>query len=588
MSSRSAQSDAGRFPPRTFDPIPISIELEPAPRTGARAIVSQRTLEALAVLLGFTALTALYFWQVLPHLSTALLGPPGDNFQDFWNSWYATIGHGRDFFFTHLVRAPEGTTLIYHSFAYPQVFAVWILSRIFGTSLSALTLLQNLTNLATFPLAGLGAYWLCRHLGIGRMGAVAGGFIFAFNPWHVAQVMHHAHVSGIEFLPIFVLCYLAALDRKSYAWLAGSAIFFALSALSCWYYLFYCFYFIAFHLLYLRIHEHRWPRGWRLAAPALCLGGAAILLSPLLLPMLASGLNGNVYQGGSNVFVADLLGYTAFPPTHLLAGVSANLFAHFTGNPWENTIYLGLINLALLAFGLWRASKSDRKMMWYALSGMLFFAVLASGKSLHWAGTTLPVHMPDIVLARLPFFANVRTPARAMVFVYLFLGVGVGVAITAMRKISRPILAGAGLSLVAALMLLDFYPAHLQTTKMNCTPELHVLAKDPDRNFAVLDLPYGYRESNFYMAQQACHRRPIAQGIVARQIKHSLANHLIVTDLAAQRRQLQDAKIKYILLHHPRNGLFVWHRRYDGKLSDYRKTYAVAADGPDATILRVY
>lgn len=588
MTGRAAQPDAGPFPPRPFDPIPISIELEPSQHLGARVVINRRTLEALAVLLAFTALTALYFWQVLPHLSTALLGPPEDNLQDFWNSWYAAIGHKGDFFFTHLIRAPQGISLHYQSFAYPQVFAVWALSRIFGTSFSALTLLQNLTNLASFPLAGLGAYWLCRYLGTGRIGAAAGGFIFAFNPWHVAQAMHHTHVAGIEFLPFFVLCYLTALHRKSYAWLAGATGFFALSALSCWYYLFYCFYFIAFQLLYLRIREHRWPRGWQLAAPALCLGGSALLLAPLIAPMLQSGLHGHVYQGGSNTFVADLLGYTAFPPTHLLAAVSANLFSHFTGNAWEDSVYLGLVNLALLAFGLWRASKSDRKMIWYALSGMLFFAVLASGQALHWRGTTLPIHMPDIALARLPFFANVRTPARAIVFVYLFLGVGVGMGVTVMRKISRSALASAGLSLVAVLMLLDFYPAHLQTTAMNCAPGLRVLAKDPDRNFAILDLPYGYRESNFYMAQQACHGRPIAQGIVARQLKPSLADHLIVTDLAAQRRQLQAAKIKYILLHHPKNGLFVWNRRFDGKLSDYRKTYTVVADGPDTTILKVY
>ena len=124
------------------------------PRTGTRLLISRRTLEALAVLLGFTTLTALYFWQILPHLSTALLGPPEDNLQDFWNSWYATGGHGSDFFFTHLIRAPEGTSLYYHSFAYPQIFAVWAISRIFGTSFSELTLLQNLTNLASFPLAG--------------------------------------------------------------------------------------------------------------------------------------------------------------------------------------------------------------------------------------------------------------------------------------------------------------------------------------------------------------------------------------------------------------------------------------------------
>ena len=217
--------------------------------------MTRRISELFLLLFAFTALTALMFWQVLPHLSSSLLGPPEDNLQDFWNSWYAAKGHQGAFFFTHLIRAPEGVSLYYHSFAYPQIFAVWLLSKLFGAALPTLVLLQNLTILASFPLAAIGGFYLCRHVSGSTVGALIGAFIFAFNPWHVAQAMHHAHVAGIEFLPFFALCYLVALERRSYAWLAGAIVFFAFSALSCWYYLFYCFYFLCFHLLYLRISQ---------------------------------------------------------------------------------------------------------------------------------------------------------------------------------------------------------------------------------------------------------------------------------------------------------------------------------------------
>ncbi len=134
----------------------------------------------------------LFFWQTLPHLSSALLGPPEDNLNDFWDSWYAVQNHPDGFFFTHILRFPEGAALRYQSFAFPQIFTVWALSKLFGTSLPTLVLLQNLTQLAGFPLAGVGAYYLCRHLTGSIFGAVVGGFIFAFSPWHVAQAMHHA------------------------------------------------------------------------------------------------------------------------------------------------------------------------------------------------------------------------------------------------------------------------------------------------------------------------------------------------------------------------------------------------------------
>ena len=542
----------------------------------------------LALLFGYTALTALFFWQALPHLSSALLGPPEDNLNDFWNSWYALQKHPNGFFFTHLIRYPEGTTLYYHSFAYPQIFAVWALSKFFGTSISAIIQLQNLTILASFPLAGVGAFYLCRHLGGGIIGSVAGGFIFAFSPWHVAQTMHHALGTGVEFLPLFVLCYLRASNHESYGWLTGASIFLALSALCSWYYLFYCLYFLAFHFLYLRIHQHSWPRGWRLNAPLLCFGGATLLLSPLILPMAFYGLHGSVYMGGSNFFVADLLGYITFPSAHLLSGVSAGLRDSFSGNPWESATYLGLVNLALLGWGFWQARGGDRRILWYAVGGMFFFAVLASGDKLHWQGHPLPIPTPEVVLSRLPFFANVRTPARAIVFVYLFMGVGVATAIAASLKVERTILTGTALSFALALGLVDFFPAHLETTPISCSPTLSVLAQDRDRNFGVLDLPSGYIEENFYMAQQACHGRPTAQGIVARQLAPTLADHLNIRDLSVQRRQLAAARIKYILLHHPVGTLFGWNSQYDGILESYSRTYPIAADTADLTVLRVY
>jgi 4-amino-4-deoxy-L-arabinose transferase-like glycosyltransferase len=53
-----------------------------------------------------------------------------------------------------------------------------------------------LTLLASFPLSAVAMFLLARHL-LGECagrnaGAVLAGFVFAFNPWHVAQVMHHA------------------------------------------------------------------------------------------------------------------------------------------------------------------------------------------------------------------------------------------------------------------------------------------------------------------------------------------------------------------------------------------------------------
>jgi len=59
-----------------------------------RAVVSLALFPAIFVL--FSLVTAIFFWQWIPHLNSALIGPPEDNQQDFWNTWYAVVGRNPD------------------------------------------------------------------------------------------------------------------------------------------------------------------------------------------------------------------------------------------------------------------------------------------------------------------------------------------------------------------------------------------------------------------------------------------------------------------------------------------------------------
>ena len=543
--------------------------------------LSRPLLRLLLVLGGFTLLTVLFFWPWLAQLSSALIGPPEDNMQDFWNSWHVVHAKSwHDLLFTSAIRFPEGTSLAYHSFAWPQVFVVALLARLFGDSFATIVTLQNLTLLASFPLAAAAMFYLARHLlGQGRdLGAAVAGFVFAFNPWHVAQVMHHAHVSGIEFLPLFVLFYLRALETKNWLWLAGAAVMQALSALSCWYFLFYTLYFFAFHLLYLRLSQGRWPRRWPLAAPALCTAGALLLLSPWLIPMLAAQSSPSLYYVGHNMFVADLAALVAFPPTHLLARFGSGIYAAITGNAWEGAVYLGLVNLALLIWVFTR--KSDRRLLHYALGGAAFFLVIAAGEALHVAGRVTPLHLPGVILSHLPFFANVRTPARATVMVFLFLGPALGYAVSLLkdRNFVR--------TLVATLMLLDFMPTHLASTPAACPPALAAIADDPEQS-GVLDLPRGYGEGNAAMMLAACHGHPIVAGETARQMGLTLVDKLQTRDLATQQRQLAAAHVKYVILHRPKDGLFQW-KAADGAWNSYTHTYRAVGQDQTLTVLRAF
>ncbi len=539
----------------------------------------------------FSVVTALIFAPYLPHLSSALFGPPEDNLQDFWNSWYAAKAHGSAFFFTDLIRFPEGTALNYHSFSYPHIGLVAALSAVFGSDMQTLLLLHNVGLLLSFPLAGLGAFYLVRHF-TSHMSAsfsvsLVGGFIFAFNPAHVAHLEHHTHVSMIGFLPFFVVTWLLAMERKKPGWLIVASIFWALCGLSCWYYLFYAAYFVLFHSVYQMLRDRAWPKGWDLYAPVMGAVGTFILMSPLILPMLLEGHRSEAYQGGGNKYVADLLAYFIPPVQHLFGVFTTPVYDLFSGNPWEATVYLGLANLALL-FWLWRRNRQEPiAQLPYILWAMLVFAVLASGNTLHVAGVSIYFLLPNALISELPFFANVRTPSRSIMMVYLFLAVAVAWALQKLWQM-RDGRASWVLVAIIGLVLLDFAPVRIEMTPVRCEAGWAAVKADRDTRFGILALPNDYIGNNYSMTQQACHERPIAQGVVSRQLQKTLADKLEIADMAQQKRQLEAARIKYIAIKPQAGFSFAWRDERDGKRASYDQTYRKIYSDKDFTLYRVY
>jgi hypothetical protein len=314
-------------------------------------------------------------------------------------------------------------------------------------------------------------------------------------------------------------------------------------------------------------------------------------MSPVVVPVIVGALtNPSVYAAGRG-HDADLAAYVAFPPSHVLSFLGQGVYWRMTANAWEGTVYLGLVNLIVIAWLLRRARGRDGRLLAWAFSGMLVFIVVASGDRLHVLGIpTIP--MPDMVLSGLPLFANVRGASRAVVFVYLFLAVVVGHAFALAWRLRQQPTVRWGLSAAGILIVLDFYPAHAgPMTSVSCSPGLVAIRDDPDRDFGVLNLPNGqpaaYIEGSYAMLQQTCHGRPICQGITSRDVATTLRDRLETRDFAVQRRQLTEAHVKYIVINHPAGLTFRW-RTEDGPREQYARTYPVVHDDRDVTVLRVY
>jgi hypothetical protein len=93
---------------------------------------------------------------------------------------------------------------------------------------------------------------------------------------------------------------------------------------------------------------------------------------------------------------------------------------------------------------------------------------------------------------------------------------------------------------------------------------------------------------NAAMAYQLCHGHPIVGGVVSRDFSRTLRDRLITQDLQAQREQLAENRVKYIVIHRGVPGLFDWNDREFGPQDAYLAAYKVVYSGPDAILLQAY
>jgi len=505
---------------------------------------------------------AAYYYPLLPRFKDSLLGPPEDNQQDLWNTWYSQkyiISDFRALFFTDTINYPEGSSLTHHSFSHSNLVFISIIRALFQLPLDSqvLVLLNNLMILLSFLFAGLGAFYLARYFRIDFWPAVIAGFIFAFSPFHVAHSFHHMHVATIQYIPFFVLFFLRYREGRRPAQYLGALLFFVLAALSSFYYLFYNALFVAFHYLFRVVTTRSLALGDALIPSAKVLLGGFLLLSPLLLLMIVEGLgNKQSYAPGHDKYVADLVGFFLFHPYHWLSGYVSSLNEKMTGNEWEMSVYLGLGNLGLLcwAFATRKAVK-DRSYL-FCLAGMGVFSLFAMGSSLHVLGRSLDVPLPTTLMQELPFLGNFRAPSRAMVYVYLFLSIATGLALTELFYARPGTSSGASrqvrgylLSAIAIVIFIDFYPVRVDLTEVMCPPAYDVIRHDRSETFGVLDLPMTYIDGNRYMMYQTCHEKPIVFASVSRKLQPSLSDYLETEPSELQRHQLEKSKVKYIVVH---------------------------------------
>ncbi len=199
--------------------------------------MAERRIGAPAVRdLGFyVLLTVIMTYPLLLKAGHAVLGPPGDNMEYLYKLWWfkrALFDLHVSPFFNPDVFYPRGYYLALHEMTWANIALGMPLTLLWGEILS-----YNALVLLSFVLSGFGAYMLAMHLSGERLPSLLGGVLYAFCSYRMAHLAAgHLNLLGTQWLPFLLLCIdraLATGERRP-ALLAG--LFFALSALSSWYY----------------------------------------------------------------------------------------------------------------------------------------------------------------------------------------------------------------------------------------------------------------------------------------------------------------------------------------------------------------
>jgi hypothetical protein len=258
----------------------------------------------------------------------------------------------------------------------------------------------------------------------------------------------------------------------------------------------------------------------RLLAPAVVV--FAVGVSPILLHAAGLWRRGDYVapphlwrSGPAGIDLATLL---LGSPLHPLTGAwTSAVYARLGIDPIEEMGWIGVVPVALLIWGLWRA-RSQPAMRW-TVGGGLFFFVWALGPWLRVAGMNAGLMLPANLFGLIPIVSNARMPGRALAVTLLAASL-LAARLLADLSPRRRLWAALGLS---ALVTLDSVAAPFPLIAMDPPPHLYstIATGEPG---AVLELPMGMRDGfeqigafdDRTLQYQMVHGHPLVGGFSAR------------------------------------------------------------------------
>lgn len=393
----------------------------------------------LSALIVYAALSCIFFGvPILTHFSTSYIGQGIDPTQFMWflNWWPWSIQHGLNPFVTHMIWEPGGFNLTWATSIPGLSMLAGPVTLIWGPVVA-----YNVLALIMPALAASCAFLLCYYLSKSFWPSLAGGYVFGFSSYELAQLTAHLNLSTTFLMPLAVLIFLLNLDKR-----ISRKAFFGLATLICWLQFSFSTELFATAIVFAVLSGVAafllTPQAERRALlevagiQALAIITALILQFPYLYNLFAANIS-HTLGNSPYVYSTDVLNF--FVPTNLTlvtndwsAGLSAK-FSSFAwgrgGNYSEDGAYLGLPFIVILIMFVVSSWKSRRG----RLVSILFFllCICALGPVLHVAGivkvnvlgkATLPIIMPWVLADHLPLI-RYALPCRFPLYIFLILSI---------------------------------------------------------------------------------------------------------------------------------------------------------------------
>jgi hypothetical protein len=530
------------------------------------------------ILLFFYLLVAIVFtWPLALNLGNrVMLAESGDVWQHIWNNWwmrFSLLNLHTHPYTTPLLFYPVGADLYFHALDPMDGYLSTPFQLLFGVVAAF-----NLNVFFQVTIAGWGVYLLARYLTNNYGAALVAGLIYACSPLESRLLnLGQLELTSIEWLPLYILCFLKALNREARPWLwrGLSVVFLLVLSLDSWYYLLYAVIFSLLFTLYKLWQQRReWRQAW--FSIALVAGGImlvyGLLILPVLLPTLREAGSGGTQQKIYNVIYnsTTLKGLFTTGPSALWGLLGS------ADNPeFRRGNFLGYIALALAGLGLFTRFKQG---WFWAMLGLVFI-VLAMGPVFHFQFEDWPsskeaevgLSMPGKLLYYLPFGNIARVPLRYTLVTMLALAVLAAYGLDwlakkgaeARWKLLIPALAG-------LLVFLEFFPGP-RTLADTTVPAFYTQLRNEGQwnDFAVLETPDGGSASIVSQAMyyQTVHQHPIVGGYLSRKPDYPFRDfpgiaELLNLDYRVFQRDIIDRaslsntpallqyyKIRYVIIH---------------------------------------